>query len=125
MNTKKQGTPLVILYVEKDADISWTITQLLKVYGHHVTETESADQALALLNVALFDVVVSCTNPFGMRGLKLLSQVKALRPEVATVICNDFSDHVEFARYGRPDAVVQRPFGIAELNAALYQSLPA
>jgi signal transduction histidine kinase len=59
---------------------------------HGVREARSAEEALALLEVEDFDVIVTDQRMPGMTGIDLLSVVRERRPDVAGILLTAYTD---------------------------------
>jgi CheY-like chemotaxis protein len=65
-----------ILFVEDDPDIRETLTELLRDEGHEVTEAETAEAGIALLEQGRFDVMLSDYNLPGKDGGWLIEEAR-------------------------------------------------
>jgi len=84
------GTAVVseldMLVVEDEAFQREMLRDLLTREGHRVTEAESGEKALQLLESSLFDLILLDFRMPGMNGLDLLRQIKLINPEIEVVI---------------------------------------
>jgi DNA-binding response OmpR family regulator len=86
--------------------------------GHQVSEVESAERALALLNERPFDLLVTDLLLPGLSGLELVRRVRRVSslPIIVVSGCGEIADRVRALRTGADDYVV-KPFDPAELAA--------
>lgn len=75
-----------ILIVEDEVFQREMLRDFLSKEGHRVTEAESGEKALQLLENSLFDLVLLDFRMPGMNGLELLREIKRINPEIETVI---------------------------------------
>ncbi len=69
--------------LDDDRNIRRMVAATLDTAGHHVTEADSAEQALKLFPDSTADVVLSDVRMAGMNGFGLLTELKRLNPRVA------------------------------------------
>lgn len=72
---------LLILVVDDEADLRELVTFILEEFGAKVTVTASAQEALAALQQAIPDVLLSDIGMPGVDGYMLMRQIRALPPE--------------------------------------------
>ena len=81
----------LILVVDDDEAIRDTLYELLS--EHHLCQTaQSAEQALARLEVDSYDVVLTDISMPGLSGLELLGHVRQKYPETPVIIISGISD---------------------------------
>lgn len=66
-----------ILVVDDMASMRSVISALLKARGHDVTQADSGDRALMLMESKHFDLVLSDWNMPGMTGTQLVSAIRS------------------------------------------------
>ncbi|MCC5648672.1 response regulator [Nostoc sp. XA013] len=71
---------LQALLVDDDADSRELIAFLLQQYGFQVTQAQSADDALSILEQAKFDLLISDIGMPDMDGYTLIRQIRKLSP---------------------------------------------
>ncbi|KEQ08066.1 MULTISPECIES: response regulator [Pseudorhizobium] len=84
MSTQKA----VVLIVEDEPLIRFTMLDALEEVGHVVLEAANADEAMVLLrNRTDVDIVFTDVNMAGsMDGIQLAQRVRALRPHIGIII---------------------------------------
>lgn len=117
-----------ILVAENDSCIRRVIALWLKRNGHEVSVTNTALKALALLNRARIDVIVTDVNLPGMNGLEFLEAVRAgAMNDRLAVILTSRCDRAELERTAATmGAVVHtKPFSPMHLTAAIDSAITA
>jgi signal transduction histidine kinase/ActR/RegA family two-component response regulator len=113
--------PLRILMVEDDVLVVSVVKPALEGLGHQVTLCSTADDAVELLSrpqdvdVLFTDVVM----PGSMTGLDLVEWCDAHRPGLPCVVVSGYTAQP----LGRPLKMLRKPYGVAELVAALAQAV--
>jgi len=115
------GTAVVseldMLVVEDEAFQREMLRDLLTREGHRVTEAESGEKALQLLESSLFDLILLDFRMPGMNGLELLRQIKRINPEIEVVIMTAYGSietAVEAMKAGARDYLT-KPIDFEEL----------
>jgi two-component system response regulator AtoC len=106
-----------ILVVDDDAAVGRVLSALLAQDGHRATLANSAETALATLEKATFDLVISDVRMPGMDGLQLLKVLRARQPELPVVLLTAHGTvplAVEAMREGAAD-FLQKPFDREEV----------
>jgi signal transduction histidine kinase/DNA-binding response OmpR family regulator len=116
-----------ILLVEDDAGVRLAATHALRGLGYRVSEAESADAALVLLNkgerpdVLFTDVVM----PGAVTARQLAARTRQMRPDVAVVFTSGYTD-ASATSPGRIDPgvmLVSKPWKIDDLARRLRTAL--
>jgi two-component system response regulator PilR (NtrC family) len=98
---------------------------LLEREGYDVTVAGSADEALRLMESALFDLVLSDVNMPGLSGIDLLARIKQISPETAVLMLTAFStaeQAVEAMKLGAYDYIC-KPFKNEEIKQLVKNAL--
>jgi PAS domain S-box-containing protein len=127
------ATPLVrrgserILLVEDEAPVRAVVTRMLEAQGYDVVVAEDAEHALALFEREDFvpDLVLTDLVMPKLNGWVLADRVEQLRPGVPFLFVSGFSGHDALGEAeGHEDCrLLQKPFGGAELGAAVREAL--
>ena len=80
------GERLDVLVVDDDPNIRTSLRHLLEFAGHAVSESESGERALEMLEHAPAEVVLLDLDMPGMNGLDALVRIRQLAPETAVLI---------------------------------------
>jgi two-component system NtrC family sensor kinase len=117
MSARHAGT---VLLVEDNFDVAEVGKAMLEQLGYEVKQAGSAQEALERLeNDSEIDLVFSdILMPGVMNGLELALAVRDRFPRMPVVLCTGYSSSAQEAvRHGFP--VLQKPFGLAALEASL------
>ena len=117
----KEGTR--VLLVEDNAQVRVFANDLLQDLGCEVLCAASGDEALACLDEADVDVVLSDIVMPGMSGIELASRVKQARPRLPVVLATGYSEQA--AQTSQPLPIILKPYSGADLSAALAQAMAA
>ena len=116
-----------ILVVEDDSSARDSITLLLRIDRHIVTEAKNGEEALDLVSGQPFDLVVMDYAMPGMLGDELAGTIKKLSPGQAVLMITGSAE-----KHGIPqnciDGFLNKPFTLAELRQAvapLVSQVPA
>src|SRR5262245_11899147 len=113
------------LLVDDDRDMGETLVSALQGRGIHVQWKPSAEAALAVLDDAAWDVVVSDINMAGMSGLGLCERLVARRPDLPVVLITAFGNMdaaIAAIRAGAFDFVT-KPFAVEVLAMAMQRAI--
>ncbi len=114
-----------ILVVDDDAKCREFIQAFLSYKGYTVSLAKDAMEALAAIDHADFDLVISDLMMPGINGLDLLKRLKARQPEVTVIISSAFSTAESTANLLRAGAYccLDKPFDLQELDSLLQRAL--
>jgi two-component system response regulator PilR (NtrC family) len=114
-----------ILVVDDELSMREFLSILLEREGYAVSVAGSAEEALRMLEAALFDLVLSDVNMPGLSGIELLGRIKEKSPETAVLMLTAFSaaeQAVEAMKLGAYDYVC-KPFKNEELKQLIKNAL--
>jgi len=115
------NTKLTILLVEDDPLIRMNTADILQDAGNIVIEAGSAEEAMAALETAPFDVLVTDVNLPGLSGQALAERARTLRPSAAIVFATGDTSSVS----GETGATLLcKPYDAEQLLAAVKSSRP-
>jgi DNA-binding NtrC family response regulator len=108
-----------ILVVDDERSIRFSLSELLEEEGHDVREAEHAPAALAALEDAPADLVISDLSMPAMSGLELLEEVRSRHPGTLFVLMTAHGDERLAVRALREGAYgyVPKPFDNEEIRA--------
>ena len=117
-----------ILIVDDDTALLQALPQALYIRMHDVDvdTSDSAVEALDLLQKSDYDAIVSDIKMPGMDGLALLAKVQELRPETPTLLITGHGEHdlaVLALRGGAYDFIqkpIDRDYFVAALRRAIH-----
>ncbi len=111
-----------ILVVEDDPAARESITLLLRIDRHVVTEAKDGSEALALVNQQPFDLVILDYVMPGMKGWEVALNIKVKAPALPILMITAYVEMLSGA--DKPvDAVLGKPFAVDELRSAVGKLL--
>ncbi len=112
-----------ILVVDDEPDLADMLAIGLERLGYEVVSLTDPREALATVrdDPTAWDVVVADQVMPRLRGTALIAELKALRPEIWTILCTGFYDDTAdiVAREQGADAVLRKPIELQELAHAI------
>jgi CheY-like chemotaxis protein len=116
-----------ILVIEDDEIQLRSMAEMLKRLGYSVTAHSDGPEALDDFqrNPRGFDLVVTDQAMPWMSGIELAERMLMLRPDLPVILCTGYTDEVdeERARAVGVRGVVNKPFTLADVSAAIRQAL--
>ena len=111
-----------ILVVEDDPAARESITLLLRIDRHVVTEAKDGSEALALVSQQPFDLVILDYVMPGMKGWEVALNIKLIDPALPILMVTGYVEKLSGA--DKPvDAVLGKPFAVDELRSAVAKLL--
>jgi PAS domain S-box-containing protein len=119
-----------ILLVEDDAPVRASIKRQLDSLGYRVSEADSGDAALALLNDGAFacDLVLSdVVMPGKVNGIQLAETIAERRPDLRVILMSGYTEQamLQDGRLGETARLLIKPFRKIDLAQALREALSA
>jgi len=114
-----------ILIVDDELSMREFLAILLEREGYEAVMASSANEALAMLENNLFDLVISDVQMPGLNGIELLGRIKAKSPATAVLMMTAFSaaeQAVEAMKLGAYDYIA-KPFKIDEIKILVRNAL--
>jgi two-component system response regulator PilR (NtrC family) len=114
-----------ILVVDDELSMREFLSILLEREGYEVAVAASAQEALRIMESALFDLVLSDVNMPGLSGIDLLARIKENSPETAVLMLTAFSaadQAVEAMKLGAYDYIC-KPFKNEEIKQLIRNAL--
>ena len=114
-----------ILVVDDELSMREFLAILLEREGYDVNVAGSAEEALRLMESALFDMVLSDVNMPGLSGIELLARIKEKSPGTAVLMLTAFSaseQAVEAMKLGAYDYIC-KPFKNEEIKQLIKNAL--
>ncbi|MBA7674282.1 Cyclic di-GMP phosphodiesterase [subsurface metagenome] len=114
-----------ILIVDDEEEISGALSRRLSKQGYHCDVANSAEHALAKLNVNPSELVVLDTNMPGKLGIEVLSEIRVSFPETDVIMAGDITDTLVIAHYiyyGAQDYLC-KPFRLYEVLLSVDRTL--
>jgi CheY-like chemotaxis protein len=123
MSEQKSEMPTVLL-VEDNSLLRWWMTSSLSNEGYRVAAPESVEEAINLAGVTPFDVLITDWRlAEGHDGLEILNRARRKDPTTVAVLVSaeaeaDFSERARGLGF---DLVIEKPFGVADIVAAVHE----
>jgi putative nucleotidyltransferase with HDIG domain len=119
------NAPVRTLVVDDDVEVKEVFTAILSAEGYEVSGASSAEEALELLALQSFDVMLADIRMPGMDGFELLQHVHHISPDLPVIFISGNAT-VETARralkVGACD-IVAKPCNLAELPIIVERNL--
>jgi DNA-binding NtrC family response regulator len=118
-------TPALILVVDDEKLIRWSVSERLQRDGYQVLSAESGEQALEVIAATPPDVMLLDVKLPGIDGVQTLRQALGLHPELTVLMMSAHSTvdvAVEAMKHGAIDFLV-KPFPLTALDAAVARAL--
>lgn len=109
---------LRVLLVEDDFLIRLNTVDMLEELGHGTVEAASAEEALQALEQQEFDILLTDMGLPKMSGTDLAIQVRMGRPAISVIFATGNHQLPEVPGEGKT-ILLQKPFGLAELQEAI------
>jgi PAS domain S-box-containing protein len=120
VHRKFSGTKRSVLVVEDEPAFADLVRSWAKSAGHRVLVLHSADDALALLAVKAFDVLLTdIMMPGTIDGIVLAEKASALCPGMKVVLMSGYSRETASSRADLPWPLLVKPFGRQDFDDAL------
>lgn len=115
------GARRQVLVVDDDEAVRHVLSRQIGRLGHVVAEAGSGEEALAMLAATPFDLICTDLGMPGMSGWELIARVRALRPDLQTVLVTGWGEQIdpELAGARGVDAVIAKPFDQLRLKQVL------
>ena len=113
-----------ILLVEDEEPLRACLRMMLQLEGYQVTEASNGAIALKLFNIGEFDLVITDFQMPVMEGNKLAVGIKLLAPSLPILMITA-SAKVRRDADNPVDAILDKPFTVAELHFVLRKLLSA
>jgi PAS domain S-box-containing protein len=120
--TQRPARALRVLAVDDEPAMTKAVSRMLRPAGHLVKTAASGEEALELLAVESFDVVVSDMGMgSGMNGWELVSVVKRDWPSMRFLLATGWGAGIDLteARTRGVEAILAKPYSAADLLRAL------
>jgi PAS domain S-box-containing protein len=118
-----------ILIVDDEAPIRALLADILRARGHHVLIAEDGLAGLRAIESMPFDMVITDLSMPGADGWKVATEARRRCPDAKVVIVTGYGGYADAAVPGGDarlvDALIAKPFNIAEIDAALSRLLLA
>ena len=114
-----------ILIAEDEADVLDMCTRALSREGYRVLGTHSGLEAIAMVKMEDFDLLLTDIRMPGLSGLQAYREIKQLRPNIIGVAITGYGSvetAIEALKLGMDDFLL-KPFSLDDLRAAVSKAL--
>ena len=108
-----------VLIADDDRQVSRWLLRVLKIMGHSAEAVEDGEELLRRVPTFAPDVVVSDIGLPGCDGIRAGLRLRAEYPELPVVLMTGDPTRAEEARRAGFAPVLDKPFALDELSAAL------
>ncbi len=127
-NAKKKDLKMVskpILIVDDEPIVRESIGDWLKDAGYQVVTAETGEEALELIEKQDFSIMVLDVRLPGKTGIKVLKEVKAIKPEIKSIIITAYPTYelsIEAKELGAIDYLI-KPIAPDDLERLIKETL--
>jgi len=113
-----------ILVVDDDPDVRWITSEDLREIGYLVTEADSGQAALAILerddpcDLMIADLVMT-----GLTGVDTIRLARRIRPDLKVLFCSGYADISRFEEDIGDETLLKKPFRPDTLAEAVHTAL--
>lgn len=115
------NTPARVLLVEDQEMVRETLVMLIEMLDHPIVATETAEEALPLLDQQAFDVLIADLTLPGMSGLDLLREAAKRQPKLRLVLSSGYGAVDEAQKQGLDIVMLPKPVDNDRLIALLNE----
>ncbi len=119
------GTPSRLLIIDDDESVRLLLRDLLEEAGYAVRTAKSGEEALQLIRVATYDIIITDLRLSGMYGLEVVKEVKAIDPGIDVIVMTGYASvnsAVESMKAGAIDYIT-KPFNSDHIKMVVQKSL--
>ncbi|HTQ30810.1 MAG TPA: sigma-54 dependent transcriptional regulator [Opitutaceae bacterium] len=123
----ESSKPPVILVIDDDAEIRYSLSRVLSPRKYQVTEAASGEQGIALVKKSPPDLIFLDIRMGGMSGLETLQHVRSINPRQMVVLMTAFGTAqtaIEAMKFGAFDYIM-KPFDPQKVLAVTETALKA
>ncbi len=114
---------LNILYVDDDRDVRAVVTKMLESLGQYVECATSGAEAMNLLHILRFDVLISDLGMPGMSGTEVLDAARSIDPALTTVLLTGWGHFIDPQQSTTADFVISKPVRMDDLRQVLLAAV--
>jgi two-component system NtrC family response regulator len=120
-------SPKRILVVDDEPFVCDAVKMMLEFDGHQIETASSGLAALAVLEKASFDLVITDFAMPGMKGNELAAQIRARNPNQPIVMITAYAEMLTANNtpLDSVDSVISKPFLLEDLRAAIAKATAA
>ena len=124
---EKEGPspPSRLLIIDDDESVRLLLRDLLEEAGYAVRTAKSGEEALQLIRVATYDIIITDLRLSGMYGLEVVKEVRAIDPGIDVIVMTGYASvnsAVESMKAGAIDYIT-KPFNSDHIKMVVQKSL--
>ena len=124
---EKEGpsAPSRLLIIDDDESVRLLLRDLLEEAGYTVRTAKSGEEALQLIRVATYDIIITDLRLSGMYGLEVVKEVRAIDPGIDVIVMTGYASvnsAVESMKAGAIDYIT-KPFNSDHIKMVVQKSL--
>ncbi len=119
------GTPSRLLIIDDDESVRLLLQDLLEEAGYAVRTARCGEEALQMIRVATYDIIITDLRLSGMHGLEVVKEVKAIDPGIDVIVMTGYASvnsAVESMKAGAIDYIT-KPFNSDHIKMVVQKSL--
>lgn len=111
--------PLDILVVDDDDGVRRFVAEGLESFGYHIKQASSGTDAVALLDIAIPDIMIVDFAMPGMTGIELADIVRGRAPDLPIIMVTGYAEEGVSADTSLITHIIRKPFKIDALVDAV------
>jgi len=122
---KASGKKSTVLIVDDEPIVRESLRDWLKDAGYQVTTAESGEEALELIEKQDFSVMVVDVRLPGKTGIKVLKEIKVLKPQIKSIVITAYPSAelaAEAMKLGAVDYLI-KPIAPDDLERLIRETL--
>ena len=117
--------PSRLLVIDDDESVRSLLKDLLEESGYDVKAASCGEEALRMIRMATYDIIVTDLRLTGMHGLEVIKEVKAIDPGIDVVVMTGYASvnsAVESMKAGAVDYIT-KPFNSDQIKMVVKKNL--
>jgi diguanylate cyclase (GGDEF)-like protein len=122
---ERASTPSRLLIIDDDESVRLLLRDLLEESGYVARTAKSGEEALQMIRVATYDIIITDLRLSGMYGLEVVKEVKAIDPGIDVIVMTGYASvnsAVESMKAGAIDYIT-KPFNSDHIKMVVQKSL--
>ncbi len=117
------STPLQILVVDDNPDVLKMLDEILGLQGHRVVACDDGQTAIDTFNQQSFDIVITDLGMPEVNGWDIVQAVRDKSVDLPIFVITAIGEYVDSEKVRELDvqAVIRKPFRIAEINTLIQE----
>jgi diguanylate cyclase (GGDEF)-like protein len=119
------GTPSRLLIIDDEESVRLLLKDLLEETGYEVRTAKSGEEALQMIRIATYDIIITDLRLRGMHGLEVVKEVRAIDPGIDVIVMTGYASvnsAVESMKAGAIDYIT-KPFNSDHIKMVVQKSL--